>query len=272
MSSQEANNQKQFNPFNNEFECNICYEYCYGDKMDCSTCSGAICNGCMAGLNENDNLRNKCVTCRSPLETIIQYQITHHYQRNLAFYDAAKRERVKQVTSFFRHERDDQMTINVRELEWYFDNVLPLHPKDNGRKKFWRGRRVVHEVLFPLTKAFNSIIQENRNPDKWKQGFRHRILCYHRNTEILEWTNKAVQISKVNKKSVLLKPSRTSSGDDDEMCNLVYNGIDNKKRYKPLYNTDKWSPNYMMGASMGQTIILHKSHNNMYFYFINTLL
>ena len=277
MSSQEANTQKQFNPFNNEFECNICYEYCYGDKQDCKTCSGAICNECMKGLNENDALRNKCVTCRSPLETAYQYKIAGNYATNLAFFSQEKRGRISDITAFFRHDRDNN-EIRISELNWYFTNVLPLHPRDKGRKIFERGQRVVHEALFANSKTpyFNTsdrLSRANPNAKKWKVANNHRILCYHANTGLLAWTNKTAIISKVNDKSVKLVKGFNRPDDTFFDLNFIaYNSIDNAKRYKRTPDTVKFTPSRMLGAKMGDSIIIYNSPEGGFIYFINSLL
>ena len=65
MASQES--IVEFNPFNNDYECNICYEYCYGNKRDCRTCSAALCEDCYQRINQDSRLRNKCPTCREHL-------------------------------------------------------------------------------------------------------------------------------------------------------------------------------------------------------------
>jgi hypothetical protein len=268
MSGMTQTNTKQFNPFNNEFECNICYEYCYGDKQDCKTCSGAICNECMKGLNENDALRNKCVTCRSPLETVYQANIAKNYGANLAFFSQEKRERISDITAFFRHDRDKK-EISISELSWYFINVLPLHPKDNGRKIFERGQRMVHEALFPESKTayFDT---SNRDSRKWKVGNNHRILCYHANLDELSWTNKTAIIHKVNDKSIKL--SKGYNRPDDNLSRIAYDSIDNEKRYKKAYDTIKFTSSSMMGCKMGASIIIHKSYTNEFIYFINIML
>tara|TARA_R100001163_G_scaffold38300_1_gene29215 strand:- start:220 stop:975 length:756 start_codon:yes stop_codon:yes gene_type:complete len=54
-----------YNPFNNDFDCAICYEYCFGNKQDCRVCVSAICNSCYEHLNQVRRLRNKCPSCRS---------------------------------------------------------------------------------------------------------------------------------------------------------------------------------------------------------------
>ena len=54
-----------YNPFNNEFDCAICFEYCFGNKQDCRVCVSAICNSCYEQLNQVRRLRNKCPSCRS---------------------------------------------------------------------------------------------------------------------------------------------------------------------------------------------------------------
>jgi len=55
---------EEFNPFDNDYECNICYEYCYDNKQDCRTCCASLCNECYERMNEFDSLRNKCPSCR----------------------------------------------------------------------------------------------------------------------------------------------------------------------------------------------------------------
>ena len=62
MASVESN--EQFNPFDNDYECNICYEYCYDNKQDCRVCCAALCNDCYQKMNEIASLRNKCPSCR----------------------------------------------------------------------------------------------------------------------------------------------------------------------------------------------------------------
>ena len=269
MSGMTQTTEKQFNPFNNEFECSICYEYCYGDKQDCKTCSGAICNECKKGLNGNDALRNKCVICRSPLEFAYQYEISKKYLKNLAFLSQEQRKRITNITAFFRHEREDNTEIQMSELTWYFTNVLPLHPKDNGRKIFESGHRVVHETLFPKSKRgyFSS---KNRDPLKWKVANSHRILCYHTNTGILQWTNKTAVIHKVNDKSVRLVKGYNLP--DDNLSGVAYDSIDNNKRYKKAFHSRKFNPFEMLGCDMGSSIIIYQSHERGYIYFINKLL
>jgi|TARA_R110000782_G_C14718178_1_gene403891 hypothetical protein len=279
MSSQEANTQKQFNPFNNEFECNICYEYCYGDKMDCKTCSGAICNECMKGLNKSDALRNKCVTCRSPLEYINQFEIVKIYRSNLAFFSLEKRRRIADITAFFRHEKEKN-EIDVDELSWYFKNILPLHSEDGGIKRYDRGHRVVYQALFPKSKTawfdtskrewYNKMDMNNWAQTQFRVNNNHRILCYHIDSGLLAWTNKTAIISKRNSKSVKLVKGYNRP--DDNLCQLAYNSIDSKKRYNKMYGNARFNPSKMLGADMGHSILIYQSSQHGFIYFINSLL
>ena len=257
------NKMISFNPFKNDFECSICYDYCYDDKVDCKTCSASICNKCYKELNKNKALRNKCVICRKAMKNRHLSGLEAVYQFNIMFINETQKNLLYQVAKFFKGTR---RSVSVSNISWFVD-FLPLHiGRDGGRVSKWRGKRIIWESLFPKDKK-EPITQHRTRDELGHYNFmlnqNYQILFYRNADRELIWGDSSVEVYKKNTASVKLRINNYEHENPG-----VFHLTD--KCYKVMSDSARVSDASLTGCKMGNYIILDKTPDGIFF--INSMM
>ena len=254
-----------FNPFNNDFECSICYDYCYDNKVDCRTCSASICKKCYDELNKNKALRNKCVVCRKAMRNKILRGIVRVYEFNICQFDENDRNILFDVAKFFKGER---VGIQLNNLEW-FSKLLPIHAERDefGRIKKWKGKRIIWETLFPQHKK-EPITQARTRDEFGHYNFmlnqKYQILFYNKQQNKLSWQPTSLEVYKKNTASVKLRIN------NDSLPPTPASRFRHTDKCYKVMKTVRLQDVSLTGCKMGNYIVLDTNKEGIFF--INSMM